>query len=244
MQTSIESCLDLSWEDEYNGKIQVQWRNSMGVMDRNFDEEQFGAYLLERLNNIGIDDTGFLIYPFKKELYQKRCKIEFSGHIYGHTYFKIGFLKMFLTGKILFTDSQKTKEFDNSTEDSEILSLLKAGELKISEYGRAWLDTSRTRNGISTWAKEMDKEKKELDIFKNTMYVQVLTLMGIIVAVIAFINLSTKVFENPEYFKLCFLQQLLVSCSLYLPLLFIILIVMAGLFIFYKIFNLFTKSVK
>jgi hypothetical protein len=186
--------------------------------------------------------TGFLYDQVNLDKYIQLCKIEFNSENTKTDETTQSVLYLLKKGMITTNKRMKQGVEDIlSKSPSEIIDFLKNGDFVITPYGRANLDINY-RDGEFQSSKEIiENTQSEISTFKNIMYAQILTLMGIILAVITFINVGANLFQNPDYFKLPFLQQISSVIALYIPLIIIIVILLLGLYLIMKISNAFVK---
>jgi hypothetical protein len=200
--------------------------------------------LRHHLNRI-LHITGFLYNPFKEELYNEECKKEFRNVKYKDPKIKDLFIELFKNGMISYKDMSKKNKDDFDVDNmkvDQIRDLLINGKIIINQYGRANMDVNNRDiimyNQQISWVDKFKETKKKLNGLKTDIYAQILTLMGIILAVITFINLGIDFARNPKYLELSFFKQVLAAISLFIPMLISITVIILGLFGILKLIEL------
>jgi len=135
---------------------------------------------------------------------------------------------------IKLEDNEMIKDIDQMSTDKTI-ELLTNGQFIITEYGRCNIDLNN-RDHISRQLND------EINKQKDTINAQVLTLMGIILAAITFIIAGLDLYKNPDFFKISFVNQILSSVALYIPLLMVIICLLLGLYLIMIVINNLNKK--
>ncbi len=78
---------------------------------------------------------------------------------------------------------------------------------------------------------QINSSRDELNKFKESFYFQILVIISVFVAIIAFVFQSISLLNNKEFLSLCFLQQLATVSTIYIPFVAILLVFALILFI-------------
>lgn len=86
-----------------------------------------------------------------------------------------------------------------------------------------WAEESENRmEEIEKRQKEAEKKLKmfeeRLDKLKDSFYIQIMVIMGIFVAIVAFVFQDINFLNNKEFLNKCWLEQLWISFVIYIPL--------------------------
>jgi hypothetical protein len=202
-----------------------------------FKEAYMDQYdLRDKLNN-ALFKSGYLFDENMESAYEELCKAEFFNENEDNIDTISAFEETFIHGMIMFRHNVKL-----SRSSVNVVSMLKNGQIVITPYGRANLDFNRRDKDNKTWKDRTDAAIREINNIKNNIYTQVLTVMGILLTISAFINVGANIFKNREYFKLSFWEQLSSVAALYIPLLIILLAILVIMFLVMIITNIINRS--
>ena len=179
-------------------------------------------------------DSGYLYNQNKFDEYKILCKKEFHKKQYNENEYREQLISYVKYGMIKLEDNEMIKDIDQMSTDKTI-ELLTNGQFIITEYGRCNIDLNN-RDHISRQLND------EINKQKDTINAQVLTLMGIILAAITFIIAGLDLYKNPDFFKISFVNQILSSVALYIPLLMVIICLLLGLYLIMIVINNLNKK--
>ena|SRR4030042_754028 len=182
--------------------------------------------VLQELNEIFVSTHGM---QNKDAVYKQKCEIQFTDIRLDDETINS------LIHRIKYNEIEYIPDQNKLIPVTEILSSLKSGNLRITPYGRSLLNLYATRSNISI----LDSKIKEVDGIKNNIYTNLLTLMGIIIAVIVFIIQGMNLIKNDVFANLDFPKQLQTVISLYLPLAVTLILIFLSYFIFQLIKRIF-----
>jgi len=128
----------------------------------------------------------------------------------------------------------------------EIITELKNGNLYITEYGRAFIDrmdvVNLINNGQNSLKQFILNEKMNIEKLKDNTIIQVITLMGVFIAIIVFIFQGIWLTTKTDFLDKCFIQQIASVFAFYLPLLITIIFIISGCYLFLWIKNKFKSN--
>ncbi len=184
--------------------------------------------ILHDLNELYVDLRDIAKESDKQE-YQNKCDAKFKDKIYDEIKMKDALVKLLRYMQIEYIpDRKKIPSFN------EVIDELRKGNLIITQYGRAFIDIYGQGNYLTNKITEVDNKIKEFEGLKDKIITQVLTLMSIIIAIVAYILQGKDLYMSKDFIELCFQQKLEVVSALYIPLTATIVLLVVGLYVITK----------
>jgi hypothetical protein len=96
---------------------------------------------------------------------------------------------------------------------------LKNGQVYLTDYGKTYVEIyCEFKPYIETQTNNINSKIKQLEEMQNNLFFQIIGIMGIFIAILAFIFQGISLITKSDFITLSFNQQLLTGFGLYIPL--------------------------
>jgi len=111
-------------------------------------------------------------------------------------------------------------------EKKVLIHYLRLGQIYLTDHGKTYVEIyCYFKPYVENKTNELNKKIKKIEDLQNNLFLQISAIIGIFIAIFAFILQGINFITNKDFFNLCFWQQIITGVALYIPLGLIILFV-------------------